>query len=293
MKRIAISVIASVMAAAVLTGCGTAVMPTESSDETAAKELPPARAQDDYYRFINQDRFDTSEIEYGDKSVELAFNSKPIDDQIGKIIDDVAAGSGYVQGSEEDIIKHAYDYFMVYDFETEPIPEDLMAVIKEIDSAATVDELLDVEAKMIRDYGTNGIISFSIDTNYFKPQEKIIYINQLTNVLNTSFVDIRDRQYALDDVMDDAKVIMSTQGYDKETSEQIGKELAYLTLDLYGETDLEVAEALMGFEYMKASFPDMVVGIVLFFIIGCEFFISYRLKFRQKQTVETKGVSES
>ncbi len=31
---------------------------------------------------------------------------------------------------------------------------------------------------------------------------------------------------------------------------------------------------------VDSSFPDMVVGIVLFFIIGCEFFINYRLKFR-------------
>ena len=31
---------------------------------------------------------------------------------------------------------------------------------------------------------------------------------------------------------------------------------------------------------IDSSFPDMVVGIVLFFIIGCELFISYRLKFR-------------
>ena len=29
------------------------------------------------------------------------------------------------------------------------------------------------------------------------------------------------------------------------------------------------------------SFPDMIVGIVLFFIIGCEFFIGYKLKFRE------------
>lgn len=32
---------------------------------------------------------------------------------------------------------------------------------------------------------------------------------------------------------------------------------------------------------IDSSFPDMVVGIVLFFIIGCEFFIGYRLKFRE------------
>lgn len=31
---------------------------------------------------------------------------------------------------------------------------------------------------------------------------------------------------------------------------------------------------------IDSSFPNMIVGIVLFFIIGCEFFIGYRLKFR-------------
>ena len=35
---------------------------------------------------------------------------------------------------------------------------------------------------------------------------------------------------------------------------------------------------------IDSAFPDMVVGIVLFFIIGCEFFIGYKLKFREKQT---------
>jgi len=32
---------------------------------------------------------------------------------------------------------------------------------------------------------------------------------------------------------------------------------------------------------VDSSFPEMMVGIVLFFIIGCEFFIGYRLKFRE------------
>ncbi len=33
---------------------------------------------------------------------------------------------------------------------------------------------------------------------------------------------------------------------------------------------------------IDSAFPDMVVGIVLFFIIGCEFFIGYSLKFHKK-----------
>lgn len=34
------------------------------------------------------------------------------------------------------------------------------------------------------------------------------------------------------------------------------------------------------------AFPAIVTGIVIFFIIGCEFFISYRLKFRKKKKQE-------
>lgn len=34
---------------------------------------------------------------------------------------------------------------------------------------------------------------------------------------------------------------------------------------------------------VDSSFPSMVVGIILFFIIGCEFFIGYQLKFRTKK----------
>lgn len=35
---------------------------------------------------------------------------------------------------------------------------------------------------------------------------------------------------------------------------------------------------------IDSAFPDMMVGIVLFFIIGCEFFIGYSLKFRSAHT---------
>jgi simple sugar transport system permease protein len=32
---------------------------------------------------------------------------------------------------------------------------------------------------------------------------------------------------------------------------------------------------------LSASFGDILTGIILFFIIGCEFFISYRINFRK------------
>lgn len=37
---------------------------------------------------------------------------------------------------------------------------------------------------------------------------------------------------------------------------------------------------------LSDAFPNMVVGIILFFIIGCEFFINYQVHFRKKNTVD-------
>lgn len=37
---------------------------------------------------------------------------------------------------------------------------------------------------------------------------------------------------------------------------------------------------------VSSAFPDVIVGIILFFIIGCEFFINYELHFRKKHGAE-------
>ena len=33
---------------------------------------------------------------------------------------------------------------------------------------------------------------------------------------------------------------------------------------------------------VNGAFPDVITGIILFFIIGCEFFINYRIIFRKR-----------
>ena len=34
---------------------------------------------------------------------------------------------------------------------------------------------------------------------------------------------------------------------------------------------------------ISPAFPDMITGIILFFIIGCEFFIDYKVNFRARK----------
>ena len=261
MKKVAVITVTAAMLAGIVTGCTPAdIEPSES--ETSVVELGPARAQDDYYRFINQERFDTAEFEYGANSVEMAFDSELIEDQINGIIEDVIAGDGYAKGSEEEIIKYAYNSFLAYDFENEPIPEDLTAMIEEIDGVSSIDELLEVDAKLVRDYGSPGLILVNPDVDPFNPQRNVLTFNQVSGILNTSFEDVRDYPYALDSIMEDTQVILSAHGYDKETAEQYGRELAYIALDIYNATDMDINDAMFGYEYMKIYSADDVKGML-------------------------------
>ena len=262
MKKVVAIVITAAMTVPLLNGC-TAVVdePVASTTETTVKELGPARAEDDYFRFVNQERFNTTEIKYGDVSYDYAFNTELTDDQIEAVIDDVAAGSGYVKGSEEDIIKHAYDYYQAYDFENEPIPEDLMNVIDRIDNAGSVDELLDIDAMLARDYGMSSMIGLVPDINPFDPNERVMTFVPLSGILDATFVDMREDNYALNYVKEDAQIVLTTRGYDKETAEQYGKELAFVALDIFSATDLDMAEDdMMAFKYSKIVPADEVNG---------------------------------
>ena len=40
---------------------------------------------------------------------------------------------------------------------------------------------------------------------------------------------------------------------------------------------------------LNQSFSDIITGIILFFVIGCEFFINYRLEFRHTEKEGIKG----
>jgi len=44
---------------------------------------------------------------------------------------------------------------------------------------------------------------------------------------------------------------------------------------------------------VDSSFPSMIVGVVLFFIIGCEFFIGYKVKFRESTKSQSQEVVEN
>ena len=259
MKRLIGIVLIGAMTVSMLSGCTQVVIESKETSETT--EEAPVRPQDDYYRYINGDRLKNVEFEYGDTSAGSAFEMEQIDDQIEGIIKDTVAGSGYAKGSEEDIIKTAYNAFIAYDFSNEPIPEDLAKIISDIDNVQSVDELMEIDAMLARDYGLTSILGITVSTNNFVSGENILTIPQQSSVLVLNFEDVRDDSFALDNLADNGKIVMKTLGYDDDTAGEYGKKLALVALDLYGATDFEIMDAQWQFEYMSICSKDEMDNI--------------------------------
>lgn len=261
MKRAIGIALACSMICGILTACGPAVieMPSEETTETTAEA--PVRPQDDFYRYVNGEKLANAEFEYGESSAAGAFDDKIIDEQIECIIKDTVAGSGYEKGSEEDVIKTAYEAFQAYDFKNEPIPEDLVKIIDDIQNCNSVEELMQLDAMLVRDYGLYGLLSLSVSDNFFATGEKILTFYQQTGVMNTTFEQMRDDNFAADDIASDGSLIMQTLDYDKDTSKEYGVKIANYAIELYGSTNMDIVDAEWPYEYMEILSKDEIENI--------------------------------
>lgn len=262
MKRIAGLTLTAAVLLTALTGCSAPDTQATETSETSVTDLGPARPQDDFYRYVNQETLENAEFEYGSSSAGQAFRTDLVEDQLEGIVTDVIAGSGYESGSEEDVIKTAYDLYMDYDFENEEIPSDLAQMIARINECSTVDELMAIDAELVRDYGCMSILNIAPDVNPFAPQEMVMHINQIDGMLGVSFAGIRDGDGTLNAVKVNAQVIMLTYEEDQDVVEENATDLAYLTLDLYTATDMDVLDDPMNYDYI-ALYPADEVEEVL------------------------------
>ncbi len=192
---------------ALITGCGTAAaLPeeTDTEDKKEAVQETSARAQDDFYRYINEDELKELEFRPGEDVASGAFDQHLVEDQVKDVIKEVAAGTGYEKGSEEDIIKTAYELFNAYDFENTPVPEELDSLLKEINDASSMDELLKIDAKLNRDYNIPNLFNIVPDDNYFSPGKKILTFSPYQVMPDAVFLDIEMKEM---DGMETAKAI--------------------------------------------------------------------------------------
>ena len=255
-KKIGIMLCIS-MILGVMGGCGV-TMDVPEEQESEVTELPPARAQDDFYRFINEETLAEAEFKYGAMSAAGGFDSEIADNQVKDIVREIAAGSGYEAGSEEDIIKTAYDKYVAYDFENSPVPTELDALLHEIDSVETIEEFLNVDAKLQRDYGVGNIFNVSVDSNYLASGERILVFNQYTEILDVVFEDLEDSYRSLNSLKTYGSASMQAMGHDIDYSDEAGTQFGYIAMDLFNKTNMDIANDPMNFTYFQIYSADQI-----------------------------------
>ena len=247
MKRLIGVALICAMSLSLVTGCSPETVDiTETSETTAGFS---SRPQDDFYYYVNKDKLDNAVFKYGESYAADANDSSLVDGQIETIIKDVVAGSGYEKGSEEYIIQMAYNAYLAYDFDNEPIPADLADLIDDVKNAKSADELMMLDARIYRDYGVFGFFNLFVLENSYDSGKEIICFYPWSNIVGVGFDDMRESNYALSSVVTDTKIYLSTLGYDSETAAGYGRDLANIILKIYGSTDLDAMDAKYGNEY--------------------------------------------
>ena len=259
MKRLFRTILCLLIVAGILGGCKAAAEEPQDVSETS---FVPVRPQDDYYRAINEETIKNAVFEYEAMTAGSYFDQKAITDQVKEIVKEVAEGGGYEKGSEEDIIKTAYDKFLEYDFKSGDVPLDLIEVIKEIDSAGSVDELLMIDARLVRDYGIKSIFNMYVGTDYLNSGSKVLTFGQIKGMGGASFKTLDESYGPLDSVKSSGSTILQALGHDKDQAEQAGLNLGYMVMDIYNSTDMEMIECDMDYVYFKEATKDEIKGIL-------------------------------
>lgn len=249
MKRLVGIVLFCTMTMSAMSGCATVIEEPAMPSGTAVEEQTPARPQDDFYRYVNEEFLRNVEFEYGDSSAGEAFDQDLINERIEGIIRNVVAVSGYARGSEEDIIQRAYNLCIQYDYENTPVPADLVALMNDIDNAGSVQDILDIDARLYSDYGCPSILNCTVAPNYLTSGRNDINFKNYSGILNVNFKDINDSYSSLISMKQTGSNVMQYMGHSKEESDESGAKLCYLIMDIYGATDMGIVNDSMPLEY--------------------------------------------
>ena len=234
----------------VLSGCAGVELP-EDAEETEAVELPPARPQDDFFRYINEEELADAEFGYGEMAYRGGFKSKTIEDQVKEIISEVASGSGYETGSEEYIIKRAYDLFYAYDFENSGVPAELDALFHEIDEISTIEEFMEMDARLDKDYFVGNVFNIMTDSDYLSGGTTILSFTQYSGIMDADFKTLEETYGPLNSLKDMGSLILQQMGHEEEEADEIGTQFGYIAMDIYNDTDMDVIKATMPHIYFS------------------------------------------
>ena len=236
------------------------IFPAEETEVQVPSEIRP---QDDFYRYVNGETLANAVFGYNASTAANNLDSSATTARITEIVNEVVAGSGYQPGTEEYIIQNIYNSYLAYDFENAGVPEELQSVFDEILNVSSIDELLLLDARLIRDYSLQlSLLSVTMDTNYVTGTDNCIAFAQISSMNGADFRQLEESYDSLDEVKFYTSAVMQAMGYDKDAADEMGQQVGYYVMDIYNATDTEQFYSLMTAENFKLYTREQIEAIL-------------------------------
>lgn len=200
-----------------LCGCSTTTTTENEPKKSASqsdivnmnrKELG-ANVGDNYYAYVNFERLKTDEIPYG----QFFLNSDDtwVADALQKELETIYRNrSNYKQGSNEQKIADCYAQYIDTEARNKAGIAPLEKILGEIESAASIGELLEVCAKMQWESGCGTIFNCGVDVDYFDTDKYGLVLGQMqmpvsVGNLLTEYGEAENLETAIENVLKKCK----------------------------------------------------------------------------------------
>lgn len=226
----------------------------KKEEDIKTKEI---RAQDDFYGYVNRDQLYEMEIPYGESSAG-AFEGiyKTVQDELNDVVRNIVSGSkDYAPGSNEQIIRDLYAQFLEYKDDGSAFAE-VKKEYERLKAAGSINELFTIWGEITYRYGTPSVFSFTVDTDFKKPDRNCCYLYQTPVFLNTQYKDIAESTESANSAKTQARDMLIAMGEDFKTSDEKAWDMAYLGIDIANGTDVDqndLIEAILSSPVISAA----------------------------------------
>ncbi|MDO5156440.1 MAG: M13 family metallopeptidase [Eubacteriales bacterium] len=218
---------------------------TQESDVEASKE-EAIRAQDDFYGYMNKEKLSTYALHYTDQMLGAAKDiQNQVEEEIYVMIQEIVnSKEAFVLGSDEQIIKDAYEQIKTYLENKESSAKDTyLQLAKQIMDAKNMDEIKN-NFSQLRQRGITSYWNISVNDNYLDGTNHALFLDQQTEYCGVKLEDI----YKKDDVRKQllaymTEALVTTGVAPKEAAKQ-AKAFVYFMIDLSCDTDFSIQEAV-------------------------------------------------
>ena len=151
--------------------------------------LKGSHLNDDFYETINKEWLNKSTIASGEVAGAVAYElDKQNRDKIEKMIDELS-GKQFAEGTKEQKIADFYSTALDTENRNKQGIEPIQKYINAIDEAKTLDELVQADLNLEKEWGISSLFSFSVMNDAKNSSENTLYYNGLSVGLDkNSFV---------------------------------------------------------------------------------------------------------